>query len=504
MRLTEKVLNWLVGPPKTGAYAPFPTGLWGQAPRDLPLFTFQAVRMMLWDPTLRLGIAMREAPLLNAEFAYKDGDKWIPGVEAESPEIGKFVEDQMMKLWRFQIHKLIRSQLWGWAAAEVLFEIDNDRRIGIKGLMSRRAEDVRALEFAGTAQLAGVRFRKGATVSATGTVDMMLPKAVWHAYMPEDGNHYGYPILRGAYSSWCDKWLDGMALDVRRLFMHKDAYGGEQIGYPPGVTDIDGKGNVPNRDIAREIVEQAKAGNVKTKPNVYDDKGNPLWTYEKASVTANPVHILQYPKDLDLEMMRGIEIPDDVLLSGEGSSGAWNGKMIPQAAFYTGLDKWLHHLVADVDQQIIKQIVEWNFGPNRFYRAITKPLAVQAQEQTEKSGGEKQTSQGMGGFDPYGGQPQQMGLLSSARQSVAEALVEGACNAWRSFTPLTTWSSPASSSEAASSSRTIRWRKRRRRKRQRFSRRLAASRRVRNHPSVKAKRIRPGAKSGTACHSPRS
>ena len=60
--------------------------------------------------------------------------------------------------------------------------------------------------------------------------------------------------------------MNGGALDVRRLFMHKDAYGGTDMTYPEGTTYIPDKGEVPNRDVAREIAEQIVAGGVTARP----------------------------------------------------------------------------------------------------------------------------------------------------------------------------------------------------------------------------------------------
>ena len=86
--------------------------------------------------------------------------------------------------------------------------------------------------------------------------------------------------------------MHGGALDVRRLFMHKDAYGGADITYPEGTVYIEGKGEVPNRDIARELAEQIVAGGVTARPAAYDEHGNELWKLTRATVPNKPEHIL--------------------------------------------------------------------------------------------------------------------------------------------------------------------------------------------------------------------
>ena len=320
MQLLDKLKAKFLAPLRTMGYKPPLPDIWAQAPRDLPAFTFYVIRMMKWDPTVRLGLAMREAPLCNAEFAYKEGEKWVPGIQADKPEVAEFVEQQLQRIWRHDLHKILRAQVWGWSAGEVSYRLHNGR-VEFDSLTTRHPADTRAREKNG--RLAGVRFRRIGKAQQ-GHVDVLGPKAFWHAYMPEDGSFYGDQVLRGCYSPWADKWLDGMALDVRRLFAHKDSYGGVDVSYPPGTTAVPTATGelreIPNSDIARQIAEQLKAGGVTTRPAVYDDKGNELWTVTRATIPASPTHIFEYPQQLDVEILRGLEIPDDVLTSENGGA----------------------------------------------------------------------------------------------------------------------------------------------------------------------------------------
>ena len=238
--------------------------------------------------------------------------------------------------------------------------------------------------------------------SQGGAVDLDFPRAWWHAYCPEPGLFYGYSCLLGAYSPWWDKWMNGGALDVRRLFMHKDAYAGADLSYPEGFQNIPGHGEVPNRDVAREIVEQIVAGGVTTRPSTLGPNGEEQWKLTRATVSSNPGHILQYPKDLDVEILRGLEIADDVL--AVDGSGSWAGKRVPMAAFYAGLDRWTSAVVRDLDDQVIRPLVKMNFGEDADYTIGHKPLAEQAMEQQQEDGAQKQD----GGGDPadlFGGSP---------------------------------------------------------------------------------------------------
>ncbi len=385
MAMFAKLRSLLLGKPKTAGYRPFPVHHFTQI-RDLPPFTFETIRWMLMDPTIRLGLAMRMAPLCQAEFAFQQGDKWIPGVRADREDVAKFVHKQIKRIWEFELHKILTAQVWGWSAAEVTYRLV-DKRVEVDGLLHRHAFDVRALRSDG--EIKGVRFdRLGGGV---GKVSLRMPKAIWHAYDPEAESPYGTSALRGAHSPWADKWLDGAALDTRRLFAHKDSYGGVDIAHPPGNVEVDGV-VIPNRDIAREMGEQLAAGGHTNRPSTYYADGKPHWEITRATVPSNPSHIFDYPKQLDDEMLRGMEIPDDVVTSQ--GSGAWQGKQVPMQAFHCNADRWLSQVKRTVVTQIIEVLVMLNWGKAEDFEVTTKPLALQAMEQI------KAASQGGNGDSP--------------------------------------------------------------------------------------------------------
>ena len=377
MTLLPKLKAKLLQRPKTTNYQPMRFQPF-RVPRDLPHFSFSTIRQMLWDPTIRLGLAMRAAPLHQAEFAFKEtdaqgNDKWTPGVKSDDPAVGKFVMRQYRHIWDNYLDKLLQAQIWGWTGGEVTYKLQDDK-VHVDKLLHRHAMDTFALQRGGI-QI-GVQVQ---SIPEVGAVDLKFPGAFWHAFDPQAESPYGVSILVGAYSPWADKWLDGGALDTRRLFMFKDAYGGVDVGYPPdGTVQIDGD-EIPIRDIAREIAEQATSGSVTTRPLVRDENGNEMWTITRAQVPSNPQHILQFPRDLDVEMLRGLEIPDDVLTSE--ATGAWQGKQVPMQAFFTNGDRWLRRLVRDVREFIVDPLVTLNWGRPQQYEVQTKPLAEQAMEQ---------------------------------------------------------------------------------------------------------------------------
>lgn len=383
--------NRIISPtPATGGYVPSPRHIWGTQPRDLPLFTFLTIRYMIVDPTIRLGLAMRMAPLAGIKFGYKKAGQFIEGVECKNPEVKEFLDRQVKRIWKTSIEKMCADQIWGWSAGELMYRIKNNK-VQFDTLIDRHATDTRALMR--NHRLCGVQFHNTAK---TGEVRLGLDgKAWWSAFRPEANRFYGDSILKGAYSPFADKWFDGGALDSARLFMHADAYAGRSIGYPPGFTNVDGE-DIPNRDIAREMEEQMKTGAVISYPLIYDERGNEMWKINPVQMADNPSHILQYPKDLDVQMLRGMEIPDDVLTAE--ATGSWQGKRVPMQAFYSGLNIWASCLVASVQSYILEPLVWWNWRKVVDFDLGFMPLDEQAMEQFQQGGPQ-------GGAPAAGGAP---------------------------------------------------------------------------------------------------
>lgn len=337
---------------------------------------------MLQDPSLRLNLAMRAAPIQSVEFAYIDGvgpdgkPKWTPGIQARNDVVAAWVQRQLDTIWKNYLPGIVRSQVWGWAAGEVTLRLTKANLIEIDELLPRHAKDCRLLESPTTGERWGIEV---ANVVDSGKVQLPYPYCYFVNFRPEDGEKYSNSILLGAYGPWADKWLNGGALDTRRLFMHKDAYGGMQIGYPSEMINVDGKAEaVPARDIAMQIAEQRENGGTITYPSERDHNGDQKWVIKDATVGAAPTHILQFPKDLDDEIRQGMEIPDGAIQND--GAGGWDGKALPLGAFYAGLDIWVTQLLVDI-RKTLDPLILMNFGCAEEYEICHKPLALQVMEQ---------------------------------------------------------------------------------------------------------------------------
>ncbi len=387
-------------PAKTRSYEPIKTW-WLRRHQRLPPLSFQMIEQILLDETIQIGLACRRSVLQGVEFGYKANGQWQIGVLCQDEAVAAWVMRQLLTLWRIGLEHITQSQTYGWAAMEVIWQRKEEYNNlwEIVGIEERHPTDTRLLINDETGRPCGTRFFrvKGAD---EGYIDLHFPQSFFHAYKPNPGEWYGQTVLWGAYRAWSDKHLDGGAIDVRRLFMHKDAYGGADLQYPEGTTNIgtlENPNEVPNRELAREIVEQIEAGGVTTTPATYDEAGHKMWELTRATVPANPAHILSYPGDLDGEMLRGMGVPDGVLKADD--SGSWQGRLIPMQILYATLDPWVTTILRDIREQLLEPAIINNWGKVIDFEVQHRPLAEQALEQQRNPGG------GGGGMDPTQGDP---------------------------------------------------------------------------------------------------
>lgn len=355
--------------------------------RRLPPLNWLTMEEMLLDNMVSLSLGMRAGVIAGIEFAYPDGveasgePKYVQGIKADSLEVSEFVEQQLNTCFRNNIEALTNSQKYGWSAGECVHKTF-DGMVEIDRLEERAPLDCRVLRTDG--EFSGVLIKNVKnSQQKNGEVRLLFPYAFFIAHNPRPGEVYGRTQLIGAYPAWTDKNCEGGALDVRRLFCYSDAYGGRTLKYPNEMMQV-GSEMIPARQVAQQIVEQIRSGGTVTLPSERDHEGNPKWELEQASIPSSPQHIMDAPKDCDAEIRRGCGVPDDVIDSD--GSGGWAGKRVPLAAFGSSLDVWARSMYSALDQQIIRWMVDKNFGPDQQYEICHKPFAKQMMEQQSNAG----------------------------------------------------------------------------------------------------------------------
>lgn len=347
----------MVGPSLTTDYIPSVVHF-GYTHRKPP-WSLHRVDQMLSDPRIRFGLFLIKGPIIgNAKFK----------VTADNLKVGRFVADNLARFWRNSSLIALSAVEWGYSGSEVMYRFKSglvyfDK---CKRLMQR---DTMPVTLRG--DITGMNVRNVKSKLA-GQVYIPLPRALWHVHGREFHPWFGSSRLKGAYEPWFEQYSDGGAKDARRLYYHKYLYSGDIIRYPKGRSSrTEGGQQTSNRAIAEDIAIQRRTGGITLIPNDVDSHGNPAWVIENGQAVIPSSDILLMIKDLRDETWEGMGIPPEIARA-EGT-GAFAGRRVPQQAFYSILQEILRCLISDVDEQIIRPLININFGGSE-YEIKSEPL----------------------------------------------------------------------------------------------------------------------------------
>lgn len=332
-------------------------GFW-MSQRRIPIFTrWRDVEAMLLEPRVDIALSYIKGSVLSLSRFFVDED---------NPEIKEFIVNQITRWWRTSAMKMLSALEWGYSGLEVLYVI-KDGMVQFDNTKHFRATDVFPVTKEGS--LCGLVANQRNPGSVTGHHDpkkstyIGAPKSLWHVYRRERHPWYGQSRLQPAYSSWVEMTGEGGARDIRRLYFYKHAFQREKIYHPPGSTQMPDGSNKPNKDIAREIAENARAGGIYAFPSVFDPlKGGRLWEVEDGGMNGGAaMDVLNYPEELRKEMAEGIGVPTELIEAAETGSG-YSGRRVPQDAFHGMLSDIVYWLVHDFNEQCIIPMLRLNLG----------------------------------------------------------------------------------------------------------------------------------------------
>lgn len=380
------------GPPVTAGYQAPTAVYWslfqtGQRPY-LTIWDLEAMRR---EPQVQFGLRILKAPVRTA--------KWK--VEGPDPKVNAFVDAQLKRVWQRALDKILLNLEYGNCAAEVAYDKEDDLVV-FKELKDVYPRDAVPLQLRG--ELAGVEFR-GSGIKSGKAARQYPPRSFWLANEPPFGNLYGRSRLSNAWEPWIEKRGRHGAVDIRRLWYVKNAYLGGILRHPAGVLE-DAQGRLIScQDYARETLEKLETGGVLILPNSKDEGGDYLWVYEPPAANGTVEDIRDYPKDLDLEILIGMGIPPEVVQAAEVGSG-WSGRSVPFLVYLTGEDTIVAQTVEGIDKQIVRPMVEENFGADAKYTVTPISLVDLAKEEEQQAQGGPQQAAMPGGPGAPGGAEQ--------------------------------------------------------------------------------------------------
>lgn len=322
----------------------------------LPPFTIRQVNLMLHDSQIKLGKAIKVAPLMHVKFN-----------TTGRQDVAAFAEKMMRVAWDLVVPKAV-SALWYkvFCGQPIYKRNDSSGLMELSGLNDYFPSDIDFLEV--DRQLVGIRIKTRTTAKSNsaspGSEDLYGMKSFIYIHKQQFGSRDGESELEGAYAPWLEKSGPDGGMAIRRLWYYKNSFDSGILFHPPGSyqwNKADGSvQEVPYRDVARQALERSAAGGVWVLPNVYDQEGHRLWEYTPPKMNGDGAALINYVEQLNTEMLRGMGIPDDIISQTSGT-GSYAGRSIPFQAFLTSQTGTIRALFEAIRKQIVLPLCWWNF-----------------------------------------------------------------------------------------------------------------------------------------------
>ncbi len=426
--------------------------LWLSGSGDMPQITLRRdIEFMQMHPIVSSALEYYKSGISGAEFwggpdqANPDNDKGRP--ISPDTRVSQFVLMHAERFWQRGVPMLQEGYPYGWAPGEHIYKTVSGIMVWshLKGF---HPNDGFVLTY--KHQPVGIRVKSirdpvvpvndnqestpgannNSALPSGGTIDLWFAsdnipaKAAWYPHRPRFQQFYGRSQLIGAWRPWRRLgWRDGVE-QVVDAAIYRAGYKGPIVKHPPGhsagtaqqgipATKLDGGGlsRRENRDVARQMVEWAKAGagfTLSSEMYPQASGGGPKWSIEWPDHVMNVDPLINGCRYLEEQIMLGIGVPPELVKAG-GTGSGYSGRSIPREAFLDGQQRVADAMLQSFVEQVIHPLVLWNFGDVPF-NIQCKPLL---QTQAENKQGQPQPPLPQPLPENGGGQPNGSGPPST-------------------------------------------------------------------------------------------
>lgn len=413
--------------------------LWLAGAGDAPQITLRRdIEFMQLHPIVISSLEYYRSGISGAEF-WGGPDHNNPMNEKGKPispdmRVAEFVLAHVERFWQRGVPVLQDAAYpYGWAPGEHMYKESSSMLVWdhLKGFHPNDSFVLTAKGNPVGIRIKNVRDPVGTTPdeSKGGQTDLWFAsehipaKAAWYPHRPRFGQFYGRSQLAGAWRPWRRLgWRDGVEQVVDSA-VYRAGYCGPIVSHPledmqtaqQGIpaTRADGRG-MPRRsarDVARQMIEWAKAGAGFTIPSEQYPQsmgGGPKWSVVFPEHVMNVDPLINVCKYLEDQIMLGIGVPPELVRAG-GTGSGYSGRSIPREAFLDQQQRVADAMLQIFVEQVIRPLVLWNFGDIPFEVSCKPLLKTQAEN---KQGQPKPplpqpdpSAQGGGGGQPPGAPP---------------------------------------------------------------------------------------------------
>lgn len=336
--------------------------------------TYETYRKISRQPTVAFVAACSMAPALAAS--------WSTGAEDDvPPEVPEFLASTLLPKRQRWLEQILRSQMrYGWSAHEQLIDaVDTPggprlALVGLKHLLPDLTDvmlDVESGRFAG--------FRQ--TRRDTGEIIGLERRESFHSAIGVEGdNLYGTALLESCRLPY-GAWVETEAAAER--YDKKVAGANALLLYPEGGKTFFNGSEMTNEAIAQILIERLAASSPVAMPrkNVTDQfEQQAQWELTHASDMRGAAgDFATRLKYLDSLLARALIMPERAVFEGQFGTKAESVAQSDWALLFR--DLWHRAIVQDVNEQIVDQLLVYNWGPDMAGRAWVVPNPIIDAEQ---------------------------------------------------------------------------------------------------------------------------
>lgn len=121
------------------------------------------------------------------------------------------------------------------------------------------------------------------------------------------------------------------------------------------------------------MAEARQSGGAMTLPMMFDREGHKLVDYTPPQDIGAATGIFEWGRALDYEIWKALELPPEVIEASRVGSG-WSGRSVPFIVALSAVQLEFAELVRCVDRDVLRPLVELNFGVEASYELRPLPL----------------------------------------------------------------------------------------------------------------------------------
>lgn len=373
---------------------------------DMPQITLRRdLEFMQMHPVVMIAMEYYKSGIAGAEFWGGPDHTNSANEEGKpislNPHVAEFVLAHVERFWQRGMPLLQEGGYpYGWAAGEHIYKEHSGMMVW-SYLKDFHPND--AFVLTEKYQPVGIRIkniREKQPVDLWFACGAIPAKAAWYPHRPRFNQFYGRSQLIGAWRPWRRLgWRDAVE-QVIDAAIYRAGYVGPIVKHPPedmqtaksGIpgTQEDSAGNPRRsaRDVARQLVEWAKAGAGFTLSSAQyppTQGGGPKWGIEFPDHVMDVRPLIEAARHLEDHIMLGIGVPPELVKAG-GTGSGYSGRSIPREAFLEGQQHIANAMLQIFVEQVVKPLVLWNFGDVPFEVSCRSLLKTQSDDKQGQGG----------------------------------------------------------------------------------------------------------------------